>query len=267
MGARNQKRPLVTAHRGASGLAPENTLVAFRRAIQQGADMIEFDVRMTADFHIVVHHDRDLKRTTGKSGKVWDKSLQEIRLMEAGSWFDKRFMGEPIPTLRQALEMMPDHIQLNIEVKTDGDKRKRLALEEVCILIIMEKKCEDRVMVSSFDHHFVARMHSLYPTIRTGALYMPVRDLRKSPSSIGRKTGAKSFICDLKFLSEKMVRDARSRKMFIGTYVVNTSDQLQQAVGLGVDGVITDYPGKIVRLLDKMGLPGTRREQPKYGKP
>jgi glycerophosphoryl diester phosphodiesterase len=235
MTVRKQKRPLVVAHRGASGVAPEN--------------------------HIVVLHDRDLKRTTGKNGKVWKLTLQQIRLLEAGSWFDQKFSGEPVPTLRQVLEMMPENISINIEVKTDGDQRKRLAFEEVCILIIMEKKCEDRVIVSSFDHRFIARMHTLYPAIKTGALYMPVRDVRKSPSSIARKTGATAFICNLSSLSDKLVHDARSKRMFVGAYVVNTEDQLRKAVDLGVDAVVTDFPGKMVRLLDKIGFASRRRPE------
>jgi glycerophosphoryl diester phosphodiesterase len=268
MAGKQRKRPLVVAHRGASGIAPENTLVSFRRAIAQGADMIEFDVRMTADFHIVVLHDRDLKRTTGKNAKVWDMTLQQLRLLEAGSWFHPRFAGEQIPTLRQVLEMMPEGVIANIEVKTDGDRRKKLAFEEVCILTIMEKKCEDRVLVSSFDHKFIKRLHSLYPSIRTGALYMPVRDARKSPSLIARKTGAKAFICNHTMLGQRFIRDARLRKMFVATYVVNTEDHLQRAVDLGVDAVITDFPGRTIRSLDRMGLPPrTRAERQSPGSP
>jgi len=252
VGRRMRNRPLVVAHRGASGSAPENTMAAFRRAIQQGADMIELDVRMTKDFHIVVHHDRSVKRTTGRPGYVWDLTLQQIRLLDAGSWFHSRFAGEQIPTLRQVLEMMPEGLMVNIEVKTDGDPRKRLAFEEVCILIIMEKKFEDRAIVSSFDHKFLTRMHNLFPAIKTGALYMPVRDMRKSPSSIARSTGAGAFICSCTQLSEKLVRDARSRKMMTAAYVVNTIEQLKRVLELGVDAVITDYPVRIFRALERL---------------
>jgi glycerophosphoryl diester phosphodiesterase len=251
MVSKKRDRPLVVAHRGASGNAPENTMAAFRRAIQQGADMIELDVRMTKDFHVIVHHDRTVKRTTGRPGYVWDLTLQQIRMLDAGSWFHPRFAGEQIPTLRQVLEMLPEHMMVNIEVKTDGDPRQRLALEEVCILIIMEKHCEQRAIVSSFDHAFLTRMHSLYPVIRTGALYMPLRDIRKSPSSIAKRTGASAFICAQNHMSEKLLRDARSRKMLTATYVVNEAGQLREALRLGVDAVITDYPGKIVRALEK----------------
>ncbi len=241
------------AHRGSSGSAPENTLAAFRRAFQQGADMIELDVRMTRDYHVVVHHDRDVKRTTNGRGYVWDLTLQQLRLLDAGSWFHPRFAGQQIPTLRQVLEILPPDMKVNIEAKTDGDPRRKLAFEEVCILIIMEKKVEDRAIVSSFDHKFVARMHKLYPAIRTGALYMPVRDARKTPSSIARRTGISAFICSHTQLRRRFTEDAKAHNILTGAYVVNTLEQMERALRFGVDAFVTDHPGKIARLLEKLG--------------
>ncbi len=246
--------PLVVAHRGASGIAPENTMVAFQKAISQGADMVEFDIRMTKDFHIVVHHDRDIRRTTGGRGAIWDLTLQQIRTYDAGSWFDQRFSGQQIPTLRQVLELIPPHMGINIEAKTDGDPRRKLAFEEVCILIVMEKKAEDRVIVSSFDHRFLERMHKLHPRIRTGSLSMPLRDARKKPSTLSAKLGTSAFICSRTMLTRKLVQDAHEKKLIVGAYVINTKDHLQEAVDLGVDAIVTDFPGRIVPLLKKMGL-------------
>jgi glycerophosphoryl diester phosphodiesterase len=255
MSATVLKRPLIVAHRGASGIAPENTLAAFRRAVDQGADMIELDVRMTQDFHIVVHHDRDLKRTTGSRGKVWELTLQQLRLLDAGSWFHPRFRGEQIPTLRQVLEAMPPHVKVNIEVKTDGEPRKRLAFEEVCILIIMEKKFEDRALVSSFDHKFLGRMHKLYPSIKTGALFHPLRDRRKTPSSIARKIGTSAFICSHSQLKQRLIEDARAHKIMTGVYVINQPEHLRKVLRHEVDAIITDFPGKIIRTLERLGYP------------
>ena len=104
-----QQRPLVVAHRGSSGTAPENTMAAFRLAVAAGADMIEFDVRMTRDFELVVHHDRSLGRTSDGSGRIWDLTLGDLRGSDAGSWFAKKFAGERIPTLRQVLEEIMVH--------------------------------------------------------------------------------------------------------------------------------------------------------------
>jgi glycerophosphoryl diester phosphodiesterase len=245
----HNKFPLIVAHRGSSGSAPENTMAAFRLAIEEGADMIELDVRMTKDFHIVVHHDRDVSRTTNSKGFIWNLTLNQIRMLDAGSWYSSKFKGEQIPTLRQVLEMMPPHMRVNIEAKTDGDPRKRLAFEESCILIIMEKRFEDRALVSSFDHKFIARLHKLFPAIKTGALYFPVRDAAKKPSSIARKTGASAFICKHTQLRENIAEDAHRHKIMLATYVINTVADLEKTSRLGVDAVITDFPGRIRKAL------------------
>lgn len=244
-----RKKPLVVAHRGSSGSAPENTLAAFAKAVDEGADAIELDVRMTQDFHLVVHHDQNVRRTSNGKGLIWDKTLQQLRMLDAGSWFSARFEGQQIPTLRQVLEMLPDHLQVNIEAKTDGDPRKNLRFEESCILIILEKKFEDRALVTSFDHKFIKRMRDLYPAIKTGALYVPVRDIRKKPSSIARTTGAKLFGCSIGQLRRAFIEDAHAHKMKIACYTVNTKPQLAKALRLGIDAVITDFPGRMVQAL------------------
>ena len=248
-GAMQRSKPLVVAHRGSSGSAPENTLAAFRLALEEGAESVELDVRMTRDFHLVVHHDQSVRRTTNGSGFIWEKTLQEIRLLDAGSWFSPRFKGEQIPTLRQVLELIPPHIQVNVEAKTDGDPRTGIHFEESCILIILEKSAEDRVLVSSFDHKFLRRMHSLYPNIKTGALLVPVRDLRKTPSSISRSIGTSAFACSVAQLRKRFVDDAHAQGVTVACYTVNTPQQLAKAVKLGVDAVITDVPKRILKAL------------------
>ncbi len=116
---------VIIAHRGSSGSAPENTLAAFRLAVKAGVDMIELDVRLTADRHLVVFHDRRLGRTVQGSGPVWTKTLAELRALDAGSWFGSRFRGENMPTLQEVFLAVPRTVGINVEVKTDGDPRKK----------------------------------------------------------------------------------------------------------------------------------------------
>lgn len=241
-------RPLIVAHRGASGSAPENTMAAFHKAVIAGADMIELDVRLTKDFHIVVHHDQSVKRTTGAKGRIWNLSLQQLRLLDAGSWFDPKFHRERIPTLREVMEfLLPTNVALNIEVKTDGDQRTRTRFEECVILIIMEKRFEERAIVSSFDHKFIKRVHDLFPAIKTGALYHPARDVLKRPSSLCKKIGASAFICSHTHLRPHMAEDVRSHGLIMATYGINTPRHLDAALAVGVDAVVTDWPEKIGR--------------------
>jgi len=244
------KKPLIIAHRGASGAAPENTMAAFHKAVIARADMIELDVRLTKDFHIVVHHDRNVRRTTNGKGNIWDLTLQQIRVLDVGSWFDPKFHRERIPTLREVIEfLLPTNVNLNIEVKTDGDHRKHTRFEECVILIIMEKRFEERALVSSFDHKFIKRMHDLFPDIKTGALYHPVRDVRKKPSTLCSRIGASTFICSRTRLRPQMIADAHAHKLTVACYGVNTPQHFDKAVDQGIDAVVTNWPEKMAKRL------------------
>ena len=242
------KRMLLVAHRGASGSAPENTMAAFHKAVVAGVDMIELDVRLTKDFHIVVHHDRNVRRTTNGKGNICDLTLQQLRTLDAGSWFDPKYRRERIPTLREVMEfLLPTDVHLNIEAKTDGDPRKRSRFEECVILIIMEKRFEERTIVSSFDHKFIRRMHELFPEIKTGALYHPVRDVRKKPSTLCSRIAATTFICRHTQLRPQMVADAHRHRLAVAAYGVTTPQHLENMTRLGVDAVVTDWPEKLLK--------------------
>jgi glycerophosphoryl diester phosphodiesterase len=224
-------------------------MAAFRLAVAAGADMIELDVRMTRDFELVVHHDRSLGRTSDGSGRIWDLSLRDVREADAGSWHSRKFAGERIPTLRQVLNEIPVSVGLDIEVKTDGDRRRGTALPESVLLLVREARRETSVVVSSFDHGFLRRLHRLDPALRIGALVVPIRDGFKSPSQIARRTGAKMFICSRTQLRARHVRDARKAGLFVAVYGVNAVSDLAKTSRAGVDAVITDYPARIIRAL------------------
>ncbi len=247
--AKPAARLLVVGHRGSSGTAPENTLASFREAIDAGVNMIELDVRMTRDYHLVVIHDRTVDRTTNGTGTVWSKTLQDLKLLDAGSWFSRDFKGEQIPTLREVMDALPPKVGLNIEVKTDGDPRRERALEESLVLVLREQRMEGPCLVSSFDHRHLRRLHRLDPELALGALYHPVRDIAKRPSGIARSTGATAFICSLKQVRRRMVDDARRHRMVLGVYGVNSEEDLDRACRYGVDAVVSDFPRKIIRAL------------------
>ncbi len=243
--------PLIVAHRGSSGTAPENTLAAFRQAISDGADMIELDVRMTKDFELVVLHDRSVYRTTGRRRKIRDLTLADLRSLDAGSWCSKRFADERIPSLRQVIDIFPSTMSLNVEVKTDGDRRKRIALEESLYLVLREKNFLARTIVSSFDHKFLLRLHNVHPEIRTAVLHIPVRNMTRKPSAIVRRLGATGFTCNIAQLRKRMADDIHANNITLGCYGVNTRRQFEKAMELGVDVVITDWPKEMKRLAEK----------------
>jgi len=238
---------MVVAHRGSSGSAPENTLAAFRQAVKAGADMIELDVRLTADRHLVVFHDRRLGRTAGSSGPIWRRTLAELRELDAGSWFSRRYRGEQIPTLHEVFRAVPRRVGINVEVKTDGDPRRKADLENVLLDAMRSETPGREILVSSFNHRLLRNLHRRAPHLRLGALYMPVRDLTKRPSALAHRLGVSAFICSRSQLRRRHVRDGHRHAVSVIVFGVNTARQFARAARFGVDAVITDYPEKAVR--------------------
>lgn len=209
--------------------------------------MIELDVRLTADRHLVVFHDRRLGRTTEGSGPVWTKTLAELRALDAGSWFGQRFRGERIPTLHEVFRAVPRKVAINVEVKTDGDPRKKADLEEILVTTLRAEAQERPILVSSFNHALLRRLHRRAPDLRLGALYMPVRDVGRRPSMLARRLGVSAFICSRAQLRKRFVRNAHRHNLTVIVYGVNNARHLSRSRRYGVDGIITDFPEKMVR--------------------
>lgn len=157
------------AHRGFSGLAPENTLSAFQMALDSDVvDSIELDVQLSKDGVPVIIHDFTVKRTTNGSGFVKNKTLKELRRLDAGSWFSKDFKGEKIPTLEEVLILCKGKIKLNIELKTangfyDG-------YEKTIVDLIKRYDMESEVSITSFDHEVIRNMKTIPTRIKTGLI-------------------------------------------------------------------------------------------------
>ncbi|MEW6510465.1 MAG: glycerophosphodiester phosphodiesterase family protein [Bacteroidota bacterium] len=249
MNRRAGQRPLVVGHRGSAGTAPENTMAAFRIAADAGADMVEFDVRMTADGHFVVHHDRSLGRTSDGRGRIHELTLTEVQSVDAGGWFAQRFRGERIPTLRQVLEELPPRMGVNIEVKTDGHRRRSRAAADALLATLRAARRTDGIVVSSFDQGFLRRFRRRSPDVPIGALYLPIRDGLRPASSVARRVGGSVFICSRAQLRRRHVRDAHAHGVAVAVYGVNTIAELRHMIEAGVDAVITDFPERIVRAL------------------
>jgi len=226
-------------------------MAAFRMAAEAGSDMIELDVRLTLDGELVVHHDRRIGRTTDGRGKICNKTLQQIRRLDAGSWFSSLFAGERVPTLREVLDWLPERLGLNIEVKTDGDRRRGLGLEKLCAVLLKETGIRRKILVTSFDHLFLGRLHHVDPLLSTGVLYGSIRDAGKLPSALARRVGASAFICSRSQLRKRFVDDAHEHRLDVYCYGVNSTAHLAMAQRLGVDAVITDYPDRIIHAVQE----------------
>lgn len=241
---------LLAAHRGSSGTAPENTMAAFREAADAGADLIELDVRLTLDRHPVVIHDRTLRRTTGTRGTVERTSLAALHWLDAGAWFSSRFTGERIPTLKEVLETLPGHIGLNIEIKTDGDRRSRLAFAHRVLDTLHGHRSRRLIIVSSFDHRILGHLRRLDSRLMLGVLAHPVRDLARTPSALAARYGATWYFVSHSLLRRRRVENAHAHDVRIGVYTVNRPENLARLQRYGVDLVFTNYPAALRAALD-----------------
>lgn len=213
--------------------------------------MIELDVRRAADGVLVVIHDRRLNRTTDRRGSVYRTQYAGIASADAGSWFSLRFVGEPVPSLDHVLASLPSKIGVNIEVKTDGDRQWRSKTVPAVAGAVRKHGAARELLVSSFHHAFLRALRTLDPRIHTGALAMPVRDATRKPSSLAQRYGVSSYICSRSALRRRAVVDAHAHGMRVYVYGVNTARHLDRPLRFGVDGIITDYPGYLHRLLQK----------------
>lgn len=238
--------PLNYAHRGASGYYPENTMLAFEKAVELGCDGIETDVQLTSDGVLVLFHDELLDRTTNGKGFIAEKSYVEIEKLDAGIKRGKKFKGLKIPTLDELLDFAKyKNIILNLELKNGVIDYKNL--ENLVIKKVYDYGLEDRVIISSFNHYSLLRCRAIDSTIKLGALYeCRIYEPGKYASNLGVNAVHPAFYT----LNEETVREIKSNNICINTWTVNEEKYMKLLMKLGVDGIITNYPDKLKKLIE-----------------
>lgn len=234
--------PAIIAHRGGCAYAPENTLAAFKKAAEQGADGIELDVRLSADGEVVVFHDADLDRTTNATGAVNSYPLAALKEFDAGSWFSDEFAGEKIPTLREVLDLVGDEMLINIELK--GPVMLSSRLPEKVAGVVTDSGGRKDIIFSSFNPWLLRHVGRLLPGSKLGMLLPPgaAAIVAKVFSYFVLKPW--SYHPHHSFVTPSFVRFANQFKRPILAYTVNKSADLRRLCGLGIYGIITDDPLK-----------------------
>jgi glycerophosphoryl diester phosphodiesterase len=234
----------VIAHRGASGYAPENTMASFKKALEMGAEMIEFDVHLTKDGSAVILHDDTVDRTTGRKDKISDLTYDEVSKLDAGSWFSKDFAGEKIPTLQEVLEWANGKIQVNIEIKAAG-------CEKIVVDLINKLGMKNSAIVSSFDHGIIKKIRELDPEIAVAALISDITDAKQIDDIIGN---CKPDAVNPRYLylNKTAVKAAHEKGLSVNVYTVNDPVTMQRLVKMGVDGIFSNYPDVLLTTLGKM---------------
>jgi len=248
---RPKSPPLLIAHRGLSGKAPENTIASFEKAVSvPGITMLELDVRLSRDDQVLVLHDRTLQRTTTGNGRARNYDLEELKQLDAGSWFDPRFKSETIPLLSEVLLLARGRCWVNIELKsspTPGEQRG--LLEKRVLETVDDAGMADQVLYSSFDHRLVSSLKQLRPSAPAGVIYSLYRDFLRSPSALALRCGAAVFVCAKHELKPWMVEDVHRRGIAIYVYTLNSVTEVTRILGLGIDGVISDNADELVPVL------------------
>lgn len=244
--------PLIIGHRGASAVAPENTMSAFRKAIDSGADGIEFDVRLSRDGVPVIIHDDTLRRTASRTERVVDLSVKELQMVDVGSWFSSSdFNGETIPTLQQLLdEFSANDALLYLELKCAPFEISRL-VSSTCELLV-NNSIRERVIVECFDLAAIEEVKRLTPDVKTAALFEP--NLRNPASLISSKTlieqatavDADEIAFHYRLANRNTVAKARGAGLRSVVWTVDDPKWLSRGVEYGIDALITNNPALLV---------------------
>jgi len=226
--------PLFIAHRGASALAPENTLAAFRLAIEAGMELAECDLRRTRDGRIVIMHDAQVNRTTDGTGLVSELTLEQIKSLDAGSWFDPRFHGERVPTLEQFLEQVAGHLRPVLELKEEG-------LESDVVTALAQRRLTGEALIVSFLEGALERIHRLEPTLATGYLY---GDQTKARTALQNAVGLGA--CMLGpwegLVTPSLVEEAHAQGLLVQAWTVDDRQRMADLLSIPVDVITTNCP-------------------------
>ena len=234
--------PSIIGHRGAAGLAPENTLAGFRLARSLGVEWVEFDVRLTADRRCVVMHDRTLDRTTDGSGPVDEATLDGVAACDAGSWFDRRFAGETVPTLEETLDLLAAlGLGANVELKPEPGQETELAEAACGIVGAMWRGAAP--IVSSFSVPALAAARTAAPDLPRGLLLdQDLGDWR----TLADEIGAATIHCRHSRLSRARTAEMRAAGFPVLAYTVNHVGRFRELASWGVSSVFSDRPDRLL---------------------
>ena len=236
-------RPMkIFAHRGASGTRPENTLPSFAEAIRAGAEGIELDVQLTKDNELVVMHDEQVNRTTNGKGAIKDKTLAEIKALNAGSWFDEKYESTKVPTLKEVTDLLVARNYRGIvEIEFKTNVEDYLGIEEQVSSLMLSQEWPFTYWYSSLNLDTLERIHKLEPKTR---IDLVMRDSEEAPNMAMDRSYIKGIHPNLDWA---LAHDAEvpNYPIDVRPWIVNDEETLIQVMELQVSGVFTDFPEEI----------------------
>lgn len=238
----------ITAHRGFSSKAPENTEPAFTEALEVGSDFIELDVQLSKDKEIVVFHDKSLARITGINENLRNLDYQDLIQLDYGKWFGEEFSGTQIMTLNEVLEKFGNKINLNIEVKKNDDE---LETAELTAKLIEEYNCIDSCYVTSFSYNALRTVKKVNSDIKTGLIanimtyggYSSLHDID-------------ALSLNKKFVSQNLINNIHLNGKRVFVWTVNDRSEAEKLISMGADNIITDKPDMVIKVVSSKGNEG-----------
>lgn len=239
---------LVIGHRGAMGEAPENTIGAFKLALDQGANAFELDVHMSADGAIIVCHDETVNRTTDGKGAIRGMTVSELKKLDAGSWFDPAFKGERLPLLEEVFDLVPADFVINIEIKDHAEHQ----LEQRLVDLLNRAGRMESAVISSFNHKSLYKLKQLEPEIKVGLLYAanPVSHVLFARAS---NMPVYSLHPHFTHIDARDVRQATEHGYQVYPWTVNSEADMNAMLEAGVPGIITNFPARLNKLIAQRG--------------
>lgn len=235
----------IIGHRGGAKGFPENTLAAFKKSVELGADGVEFDVQLTKDGEVVVIHDEMIDRTMTGSGLVKDHTLKELRQMSAGEFFSPEFKAEKIPTLKEVLEIVQDLEVINIELK---NYLPYIGLEEKVLDLVDNFEIRDKTIISSFNHYSLQKVKKLQPEIKTGALLM---SKIINPADYASKRGFDALHLHFLTAEQEIINKSHFMGLQLNVYTVNFPESVVELLEKEVDMIMTDDLEMALNLRDE----------------
>lgn len=230
----------IVAHRGASGYCPENTMAAFKKAIEVNADSIELDIRLSKDGVPVICHDAKIKRTSNGTGYIHELTLEELKQYDFGSWYGAEYAEERIPTLEEVLVLLKGHdVMLNIEIKNGPVIQENI--EKEMLQLVNKYDFNDRVWVSSFDHQCLKKVADLDPNIKIGFIFhlnlINLFDYIDNSGIVPYSIHPNYF-----YITKEMIAEAHQRNYKVFAYTIDDVAVAEQYKNMDVDGLVTNKP-------------------------
>ena len=229
--------PKIYAHRGGAKWAPENTMAAFRKCKENGVYGIELDIQRCKTGELVVIHDEDLKRTTNGTGLIKDTSLSDLNKLDAGSWFGDQFKNERVPLLSDVLKLLDGKVVLNIEIKNTPVAYP--GIEDDLLKVLADYKYPDTIIVSSFDHEVLKRLHEKSSKYAIALLGDPILC---DVGQYAKQVGATAWHPYFGSMRKDVIDSAHGASLKVNVWTPNKKPEWEELISQGVDGIVTDDP-------------------------